>query len=159
MSERASVTATVEVAVDPTTAFEVFTDDIGAWYKRGPYSFKDPTRALGVRFEPRVGGRFLEVHDAATGEGIEWGRVLVWEPGVRLVFSDLLSSAPPAPVTEVEVRFTPVAGGTRVTLEHRGLDRLPSEVADQKRKHGWITLLGWFDEHFASTREGATWRS
>ena len=100
MSERASVTASVEVAVDPTTAFEVFTADIGAWYKRGPYSFKDPTRALGVRFEPGVGGRLLEVHDAATGEGIEWGRVLVWEPGARLVFSDLLSSAPPAPVTE-----------------------------------------------------------
>jgi uncharacterized protein YndB with AHSA1/START domain len=156
VSERGSVTASVEVGVDPTTAFEVFTDDIGAWYKRGPYSFKDPKRALGVRFEPGVGGRLLEVHDAATGEGIEWGRVLVWEPGARLVFSDLLSSAPPAPVTEVEVRFTRVASGTRVTLEHRGLDRLLPEVAAQKREHGWIILLGWFDEHFTRAREGAT---
>jgi uncharacterized protein YndB with AHSA1/START domain len=155
VSGHTSVTASVEVAVDPTTAFEVFTQDIDAWYKRGPHSFKDPRRAVGVRFEPGVGGRLLEVHDAATGEGIEWGRVLVWEPGARLVFSDLLSSAPPAPLTEVEVRFASVDGGTRVTLEHRGLDRLPPEVAAQKREHGWIILLGWFDEHVPSTREGA----
>ena len=156
MSEPTSITASVEVAVDPATAFEVFTADIDAWYKRGPYSFKDAERAVGVRFEPGVGGRLIEVHDPVTGEGIEWGRVLVWEPGARLVFSDLLSSAPPAALTEVEVRFASVDGGTRVTLEHRGLDRLPPEVAAQKRKHGWITLLGWFDEHAASTREGAT---
>ncbi len=156
MSGGTSVTASIEVAVDPATAFEVFTQDIGAWYKRGPHSFKDPKRALGVRFEPGVGGRLIEVHDAATGEGIEWGRVLVWEPGARLVFSDLLSSAPPAPATEVEVRFAPVEAGTRVTLEHRGLDRLPPDVAAQKRKYGWITLLGWFEENFSSTPEGAT---
>ncbi len=151
MSNRTSVVASIEVAVDPTTAFEVFTQDIGVWYKRGPHSFKDPARAVGVRFEPGVGGRLLEVHDAETGEGIEWGRVLVWEPGDRLVFSDLLSGAPPAPPTEVEVRFASIDAGTRVTLEHRGLDRLPAEVAAQKREHGWITLLGWFDEHIGAT--------
>ena len=156
MNERTSVTASVEVAVDPATAFEVFTEDIDAWYKRGPYSFKDPGRAVAVRFEPGVGGRLIEVHDTTTGEGIEWGRVLVWEAGARLVFADLISSASPATLTEVEVRFASVAGGTRVTLEHRGLDRLPPDVADQKRKHGWITLLGWFDEHVAPAREGAT---
>jgi uncharacterized protein YndB with AHSA1/START domain len=156
VNDRTSVTASVEVAVDPTTAFEVFTEDIDAWYKRGPHSFKDSKRAVAVRFEPGVGGRLIEVHDPVTGEGIEWGRVLVWEPGTRLVFADLLSSAPPAPLTEVEVRFASVEGGTRVTLEHRGLDRLPPDVAAQKRKYGWVTLLGWFDEHVASAREGAT---
>jgi uncharacterized protein YndB with AHSA1/START domain len=156
VSGHPSVTASVEVAVDPTTAFEVFTEDIDVWYKRGRYSFKDPRRAVGVRLEPGVGGRLLEVHDAATGEGIEWGRVLVWEPGARLVFSDLLSSAPPTAPTEVEVRFASIDAGTRVTLEHRGLDRLPPDVAAQKREHGWITLLGWFDEHLSSTRGAAT---
>jgi len=155
VSDRASVTASVEVDVDPTTAFELFTAGIDTWYKRGPHSFTDPKRAVGVRFEPGVGGRFLEVHDPATGEGVEWGRVLVWEPGERLVFSDLLSSSPPAPATEVEVRFVPVDAGTRVTLEHRGLDRVPPDVAAQRRRFGWITLLGWFDEHFAATPEAA----
>jgi len=53
------------------------------------------------------------------------------------------------------MRFVPVDAGTRVTLEHRGLDRLPPDVAAQRRRFGWITLLGWFDEHFAATPEAA----
>jgi uncharacterized protein YndB with AHSA1/START domain len=31
--------------------------------------------------------------------------------------------------TELELRFEPDAGGTRVTLEHRGLERLGSDAA------------------------------
>ena len=46
------------------------------------------TRAENVRFEPGVGGRLVEVHDAATGEGRTMGDVTVWEPGARLVFVD-----------------------------------------------------------------------
>jgi hypothetical protein len=143
----ASVTAFVEVAVDPATAFEVFTDEIDAWYQRGPHSWRFPDRAVGIRCEPGVGGRLLEVHDEAEGVGFEFGRITVWDPGARLVFTDLTSSVPPAPVTEVEVRFEAAPGGTRVTLEHRGLDLLPPGVAAQKRKYGWQTLLRWFDEY------------
>jgi uncharacterized protein YndB with AHSA1/START domain len=142
-----SVRVSIDVAVDPDTAFEVFTDEIDSWYQRGPHSWRFPDRAVGIRFEPRVGGRLLEVHDRATGEGFAFGEVLVWEPGARLVFADLVSSAPPDPVTEVEVRFEAVDDGTRVTLEHRGLDRLPAEVAAQKRVYGWQTTLRWFGEH------------
>ena len=150
MSAGASVTAAVDVAVDPTTAFEVFTEEIDAWYQRGPHSWRFPDRAVGIRCEPGVGGRLLEVHDEATGEGFAFGRITVWEPGARLVFADLTSSAPPDPVTEVEVRFEPAAGGTRVTLEHRGLDVLPPEVAAQKRKYGWQTILRWYDEYMGT---------
>jgi uncharacterized protein YndB with AHSA1/START domain len=142
-----SVTVSIDVAVDPDTAFDVFTNEIDSWYQRGPYSWKNPDRAVGIRFEPGVGGRLLEVHDAESGEGFAFGRVLVWEPGARLVFADLVSSAPPDPVTEVEVRFEAAGEGTRVTLEHRGLDRLPPDVAAQKRMYGWQTTLRWFDEH------------
>jgi uncharacterized protein YndB with AHSA1/START domain len=142
-----TVSVSVDVAVDPATAFEVFTEEIDSWYQRGPYSWKYPDRAVGIRFEPYVGGRLLEVHDPATGEGFASGEVLVWEPGRRLVYADLVSSAPPDPRTEVEVRFEAVGGGTRVTLEHRGLDALPPDVAAQKRKYGWQTVLRWFEEH------------
>jgi uncharacterized protein YndB with AHSA1/START domain len=142
-----TVTVSIDVAVDPDTAFDVFTNEIDSWYQRGPHSWKYPDRAVGIRFEPRVGGRLLEVHDADSGEGFAFGRVLVWEPGARLVFADLVSSAPPDPVTEVEVRFEAAGEGTRVTLEHRGLDRLPPDVAAQKRMYGWQTTLRWFDEH------------
>ena len=142
-----SVTVTVDVAVDPDTAFAVFTDEIDAWYQRGPYSFMFPEKTVAIRFEPGPGGRLLEVHDAASGEGFEFGRVVVWEPGSRLVFTDLVSSTPPDPVTEVEVTFEPIDAGTRVTLEHRGLDHLPPAVAAQKREHGWAYLVAWFREH------------
>ncbi|HYU39912.1 MAG TPA: SRPBCC domain-containing protein [Acidimicrobiia bacterium] len=147
MSGTDSVTVSIDVAVDPDTAFEVFTKEIDSWYQRGPYSWRHPDRAVGIRFEPYVGGRLLEVHDRATGEGFAFGEVLVWEPGARLVFADLVSSAPPDPLTEVEVRFEAAGGGTRVTLEHRGLDQLPPDVAAQKRMYGWQTTLRWFEEH------------
>jgi uncharacterized protein YndB with AHSA1/START domain len=142
-----SVTVSVHVPVDPAAAFEVFTDEIDSWYQRGPHSWRFPDRAVGIRFEPHVGGRLLEVHDQETGEGFAFGKVLVWEPGMRLVFADLVSSEPPNPLTEVEVRFEAVGHGTRVTLEHRGLHTLPPEVAAQKRMYGWQTTLRWFDEY------------
>jgi uncharacterized protein YndB with AHSA1/START domain len=142
-----TVIVSVDVPVDPAAAFEVFTDDIDSWYQRGPHSWRFPDRAVGIRFEPHIGGRLLEVHDRETGEGFAFGKVLVWEPGVRLVFADLVSSEPPNPLTEVEVRFEAVGNGTRVTLEHRGLQTLPPEVAAQKRMYGWQTTLRWFEEY------------
>jgi uncharacterized protein YndB with AHSA1/START domain len=146
VSRTDTVTVSIDVAVDPATAFEVFTNEVDVWYQRGPHSWRYPDRAVGIRFEPRVGGRLLEVHDKRTGEGFAFGQVLVWEPGARLVFADLVSSAPPDPLTEVEVRFEPAGDGTRVTLAHRGLDRLPPDVAAQKRMYGWQTTLRWYEE-------------
>ena len=49
--------------------------------------------------------------------------------------------------TEVEVRFEAIDGGTRVTLEHRGLDRLPDEVAARLARYGWQRLAGWFESY------------
>ncbi len=137
-----SVTATVEVAVDPDIAFDVFTGEIGTWYRRNRFTVFDVGRTVDVRFEPRVGGRLLDVYDRASGEGREMGRVVAWEPGRRLVFTDNHA-------TEVEVRFKAVRGGTRVTLEHRGFDRLPRDEADHVRRYGWPQVLGWFAGHLA----------
>jgi uncharacterized protein YndB with AHSA1/START domain len=147
VSRTDSVTVSIDVAVDPDTAFEVFTGEIDSWYQRGPHSWRFPDRAVGIRFEPYVGGRLLEVHDRETGEGFAFGKVLAWEPGARLVFADLVSSAPPDALTEVEVRFKAAGNGTRVTLEHRGLDGLSPDVAAQKRMYGWQTTLRWYEEH------------
>jgi hypothetical protein len=142
----ALVRVSIDVDVDPATAFSVFTDEIDAWYRRGRHTFYDPDRAVAIRFEPRVGGRLLEVYDAATGDGREMGRVTVWEPGRRLVFVDRRD-------TEVDVGFEPVsAETTRVTLEHRGLERLADTDAEKHARYGWRLLLPWFE---AYTNEGA----
>ena len=68
------------------------------------------------------------------------GRITAWEPGARLVFVDHRD-------TEVEVRFEAIASGTRVTLEHRGLDRLPDDVAARLARYGWQRLAGWFESY------------
>ena len=97
----------IYVDVDPDTAFEVFTDEIDAWYHRGPHTFSDTERGVGIRFEPFVGGRLIEVYDRETGEGRTMARVEVWEPGKRLVFVD-------GRETEADVTFEANDGGTRV---------------------------------------------
>ncbi len=140
MSHTASVRANVWVAVAPGAAFDIFTADIDRWYQRGRHSFADPARASGVRFEPGVGGRLIEVHDAASGDGLVMGQVTVWEPGRRLVFVD-------ARDTEIEVTFDPEDGGTRVTLEHRGLEKLRPDLADLHGRFGGRLLLAWFTQY------------
>jgi len=142
------VTVTVEVVVDPATAFAIFTEEIGQWWRPGPINWNDSKRAVGVRIEPGVGGRWLEVYDEATGEGFECGRILVWEPGVLLVFL-YRDAGHVIDDTEVEIRFEAIDGGTRVTLEHRGWDKVLSDVATKKReikRWGWANILGWFQE-------------
>jgi uncharacterized protein YndB with AHSA1/START domain len=137
----------VEVAVDPAEAFDVFTAEIGDWYRGGRYSWQDPDRAVGIRFEPGVGGRWIEVWDAATGEGFELGRVRVWEPGQRLVVTYRAFDIPEDVSTEIEVRFEPVDAGTKVTLEHRGLDQLPPARARTWMSRAWIQLVAWYADH------------
>jgi hypothetical protein len=67
--------------VDPGTAFTAFTEELDLWWVRGPINYFDAAKAIGMRCEPGVGGRLLEVYDEATGEGRELGRITVWEPG------------------------------------------------------------------------------
>jgi uncharacterized glyoxalase superfamily protein PhnB/uncharacterized protein YndB with AHSA1/START domain len=135
-----TVSATVEVALPPTEAFRVFTAEIGAWYVVDEHTVMDHERTVDIRFEPVVGGRLVDVHDAASGEGREMGRLTVWDPPHRLQFVDGRD-------TETEVRFEPAAGAgnrTTVTIEQRGLDRLPPDEADHVRRYGWRLLLDWY---------------
>jgi len=114
------VRVTTVVAVNPRDAFEVFTDEIDRWWRRGP-RFRDGT----LRFEGGPEGRLVEISDEGPGAVFEVGRVLAWEPGSRLQFEWRGRNFAPDEVTEVEVLFEPTGSGTRVTLEHRGWAKLP----------------------------------
>jgi uncharacterized protein YndB with AHSA1/START domain len=147
----AAATAAIDVPCDPDTAFALFTSDIGRWWKRGTRYWNDAERGQELRFEPGPGGRLTEVHDRDTGAGFEIGRVLAWEPGRRLVFTWRQDDWGPGESTEVEVRFEawPVEGGgagTRVTVEHRGWDRVPSAGPGPGDGYGagWAELLGFY---------------
>lgn len=96
---------------------------------------------MAIRFER---DRLLEFY--AEGEPYEMGRVTVWEPGERLVFV-YRSVHLPLEGTEVEVRFEPIAPGTRVTLEHRGLERLPAEEYATWERRAWVQFMRWFEDY------------
>ena len=126
----------LRVKASPERAFQVFTDDIGAWW-RPNVLFQTTPRAPGVlAFEPGEGGRLTET--LANGKVFEIGRILAWEPPSRLVFSWRQASFPPDLLTEVEVRFEAVGEETRVSVEHRGFDRVP---ADHVARHGFPDQL------------------
>jgi hypothetical protein len=91
------------------------------WWVRGPINFFDSARAVAKVCEPGVGGRILEVYDAATGEGLEVARITAWHPGERLAWRSSVDDV------EVEVRFEPTASGTLV----RVLAAIPSGGADR----------------------------
>jgi hypothetical protein len=144
--------AITTVAVDPDTAFRVFTEEVDLWWKRGPAHRFGGGRDGTLRFEPGPGGRLIEVFDEARGDLYEVGRVLVWEPPARLVFEFRALAFRPGEITQVEVCFQAVEQGTRVTLEHRGFGALR---ADHPVRHGlsgeafasmiglwWADLLG-----------------
>jgi uncharacterized glyoxalase superfamily protein PhnB len=111
MTSPRSIASSVEVAVDPGTAFAVFTEELGCWWLQGPINFYDSTRAYEQRMEPGVGGRILEVYDDATGEGLEVARITVWDPGVALAWTSSVDDV------ETEVHFTPTDSGTLVRVE------------------------------------------
>ncbi len=106
-----STTVSVSVAVEPATAFTAFTEELDLWWVRGPINYFDSSRALGMRCEPGVGGRLIEVYDGATGDGLELGRITVWVPGVALAWKSSVDDV------EINVRFVPTATGTDVTVE------------------------------------------
>ena len=85
-----------------------------------------------------------------------WGTVTAWEPPRRFVFAWLITpewkcQSDLAQASEVEVTFTPIAGGgTRVDLEHRHFERHGAGGDDMRMKvdapNGWGGLLELFKQ-------------
>jgi uncharacterized protein YndB with AHSA1/START domain len=118
------VRKTVVVNADPRRAFEFFTTQTEAWWPAHHTiaAFKRKEIVL----EPRAGGRWLE--RGPNGEECQWGRVEAWDPPKRILLIWQINAEwafDPGLATEVEVTFTPQAGGrTKVDLEHRLLERM-----------------------------------
>lgn len=122
----------LRVRASPTRAFEVFTGEIGAWWRPSGLFQTTPRPPGRLSFEAGEGGRLIET--LATGKVFEIGRILAWEPPERVLFSWRQASFPPEMTTEVEVRFEPVGDETRVSVEHRGFHQVP---ADSAARHGF----------------------
>jgi uncharacterized protein YndB with AHSA1/START domain len=147
------VLVALRVKATPERAFAAFTGEIGLWWRPNGL-FQTTPRAPGVlAFEPGPEGRLTET--LANGKVFEIGRVLVWAPPDRLVFSWRQANFPLDLTTEVEVSFVAVGDETRVSVEHRGFDQVP---ADSVARHGfpdgallmrlaewWRSLLSSYD--------------
>jgi uncharacterized protein YndB with AHSA1/START domain len=148
-AEGVAVRQSVLVQAPPERAFEVFTAQMSSWWPRESHSIGERPMVAAV-IEPRAGGRWFERGD--DGSECDWGEVLVWDPPHRVVLVWRLSADfdfDPTIHTEVEVRFEPQAGeGTRVTLEHRGLDAYGDRAAEMRERfgadEGWDGLLRRF---------------
>jgi uncharacterized protein YndB with AHSA1/START domain len=143
----------LRVKAAPERAFAAFVDEIGQWWRPNRL-FQTTPRAPGVlAFEPGEGGRLTET--LANGKVFEIGRIQAWEPPARLVFSWRQANFPLDLHTEVEVRFEAVGEETRVSVEHRGFDRVP---ADSVARHGFpdqvllMRLAEYWQAHLAALK-------
>ena len=141
------VLVSVRVAATPSRAFEAFTSEIGSWWRPNQLFQFVVGRDGVVAFEPRLGGRFTETY--ADGREFEIGRIEVWEPPSRLVFSWRQASFRDDQRTQVEVRFEPAGDETRVTVEHTGWDTIPQEHVARHTFPDQVFLL----------RHGEWWRA
>jgi uncharacterized glyoxalase superfamily protein PhnB len=105
-----TVSSDVTVGVDPLTAFTAFTDEIDLWWVRGPINFHDGARAIGMRCEPGVGGRLLELYSEDGSDALVLGRITAWQPGELLAWDSGVDDV------TVEVLFRAAEGGTTVTV-------------------------------------------
>jgi hypothetical protein len=127
-----------EVACAPEDAFDLWTQRAASWWPPEHTVSADPDAE--VVFETRPGGRVFE--RTPGGKEIEWGEITVWEPPERLAYLWHIR-VDRSDATEVEIRFRPEAGGTRVEIEHRGWERLGARGPSwrQVNRGGWDGVL------------------
>jgi SAM-dependent methyltransferase len=71
-----------------------------------------------------------------AGIQLDEGRALAWEPGRRILLDWQDTDWEPHETTEVELRFEPIGGGTRVSLGCCGWERVLGDRGSE--------LAGWF---------------
>ncbi len=145
-----AVIVSLRVKATPEQAFDVFTQEIGAWWRPNGLFQITPRGDGALRFEPGEDGRL--VTDLPNGKSFEIGRITTWAPGERLAFTWRQGTFAADQTTFVEVRFESVGDETRVTVEHRGWDMilqehaarhgLPLGVFQMRQAEHWRVLLG-----------------
>lgn len=132
------------VPASTEAAFRAFVDRFSEWWPP-VYTFAGDD-LVWIGLEPRVGGRCTERDQ--DGNELDWGEVLEYQPGERIVFSwwiapDRTVDPSPERASEIEVRFVDVDGGekTRVELEHRNLSRHSGDW--QMMQSAMASSQGW----------------
>jgi len=141
----APIIKVVEVGAPPERAFAFFAENISAWWPGNMAIGAEPWVAIEI--EPRPGGRWFE--RAASGAETQWGRVLDWSPPSRLLLAwqiDATYKYDATFETELEITFEPIGARTRVTLEHRNLERFgdSAQRTAEQLGGGWPRIIEGF---------------
>ncbi|MBI1366455.1 MAG: ATPase [Alphaproteobacteria bacterium] len=144
-----SVLIALRVKASPERAFDVFTEEISAWWRPDPL-FEITPRGDGVlSFEGGENGRLITT--LANGKVFEIGHVTEWRRGEMLAFSWRHATLMDEQKTRVEVTFEAIGEETRVSVRHFGwLDipqshvarhRFPDMVTQQRVADWWRRSL------------------
>ncbi len=112
------------VSTSKKRAFEVFTEELSSWWPK-EYTWAGEVLES-IRIEPKKNGRCFE--RGPHGFTCDWGRVLIWEPPDKVVFSwqiapDRVPEPNPEKASEVEVTFVQLdKNETHVKFEHRNFE-------------------------------------
>lgn len=133
----------VDVEVDPMTAFTAFTDEFDDWWGDGHIDSWDSARVVGHRMDGGVGGRVVEVY---VDDELELARIVVWEPGSRVVWESSVDDV------VIDVRFEAIPTGTRVFVE--------GSVRDGGNAQAGLSFFRmipqWLPRHIARRMRGVT---
>lgn len=141
-----SVLVALRVAAEPRRAFDVFTREIGEWWRPDGLFEITPGGDGVLAFEGDENGRL--VSRLPNGRLFEIGRVIEWREGERLCFTWRPANFLPEQSTRVEVDFEPVGEETRVTVRHYGWTEIPQ---DHAARHG-------FPDRITQLRAAEWWR-
>ena len=146
----APVRRATTVRSDLAHTFDTFVATIGRWWPVQPFS-RGGDRVRDVVVERHLGGRVHEVWEDGTES--DWGVLLAWDPPHRFVMT---WNHTEASSTEVELTFRALGPSlTRVSVEHRGWERLtpeqlrrdcalPGGYSTGSYAVGWERILGAF---------------
>lgn len=142
-----TIQRTMTVPLSVERAYTLFTEELASWWPTEYTWAQDVLETIAI--EPGENGRCFE--RGPHNFECDWGRVLIWEPPNRLMFTWQISprrepEPNPAKASKVEVRFeVEASASTHVQFEHRGLDRHGEGAADYHSAldspQGWPYIL------------------
>jgi hypothetical protein len=147
------------VHVPLRVAFDVFTLEIDAWWRKGPAYRVGGKHPGPLQLEPKLGGRIFQQYGEGGSRLHEIGSITAWDPPAHFSFTWRGFNFEEAdPATTVEVWFEAAIDGTRVTVEHRGFAALRDDhpVRHAKPIAAFVRDLGmWWGALVTSMRERA----
>lgn len=139
--------ATIDIAVAPERVYRAITsEELTRWW--GSDDLYRTTKWSG---DVRVGGSWRTDGVSKDGKAFSVsGEFLELDPPHKLVQTWRPDWEPNASTTTITWRFTPIEGGTRVTVRHVGFGAAHDACAGHA--DGWERVLSWLSLHYTESR-------